>query len=343
MKMAFFELEGWERSVLAERLAGHELLFYEETLSPKHLPDLAECGIVSPFIYSQIDVEALAAMPALRLVATRSTGYDHVDLEACTERGITVSNVPEYGSQTVAEHTFALILALSRKLIKAYRAMRNADAGPDEALKLRGFDLRGKTLGVVGAGNIGLHVIRMAKSFGLRVLVFDTQHRQTLADLLDFEYAPMDTLLRESDILSLHCPATAETRRMINRDSLGRMKRGAILINTARGELVDTAALLEALQSEQLGGAGLDVFEGEALVREEAQILSRSYDREQLESAIRAHQLLKRDDVIVTPHNGFNSREAVERILDTTVGNIQAFLAGRSQNVLSGVMITHHG
>jgi len=334
MKLAFFELEGWEKPVLSERLAGHDLLFFEEALSPKLNSELAECAVVSPFIYSQIDEEALAAMPALKLVVTRSTGYDHVDLKACKERGVIVSNVPEYGSQTVAEHTFALILALSRKIIKAYRAMRNAEARPDEARELRGFDLRGKTLGVVGAGNIGLHVIRMAKSFGLRVLVFDMQHRQTLADLLEFEYTTMDTLLRDSDIISLHCPANAATRRMINRDTLGKMKRGVILINTARGELVDTAALLEALQSGQLGGAGLDVFEGEALVREEAQILSRSYDREQLESAIHTHQLLKRDDVIVTPHNGFNSREAVERILDTTIENIHAFLAGKGQNTV---------
>jgi D-lactate dehydrogenase len=334
VKMAFFGLEGWERPVIMERLAGHELLFFEDILSPKHYPDLASCAVVSPFIYSQIDTSALEAMPELQLVVTRSTGYDHIDLEACRARGITVANVPEYGSQTVAEHSFALILALSRKIIKAYRAMRDAEARPEAARELRGFDLRGKTLGVVGAGNIGLHVIRMAKSFGMRVLVFDMQHRQTLADLLEFEYTDLDTLLRDSDIVSLHCPANAATRHMINREALAKMKRGAILVNTARGELVDTAALLEALQSGQLGGAGLDVFEGEALVREEAQILSRSYDREQLENAIHAHQLLKRDDVIVTPHNAFNSREAVERILDTTLENIQAFLAGRKQNVV---------
>jgi D-lactate dehydrogenase len=334
MKMAFFGLEGWERPVIAERLTGHELLFFEDTLSQKHHPDLADCAVISPFIYSQIDASALAAMPGLKLVVTRSTGYDHIDLEACRARGITVANVPEYGSQTVAEHSFALILALSRKLIKAYRAMRDAESRPDAARELRGFDLRGKTLGVVGAGNIGLHVIRMAKSFGMRVLVFDMQRRQTLADLLEFEYTDLEALLRDSDIVSLHCPANAATRHMINRDTLAKMKRGAILVNTARGELVDTAALLEALQSGQLGGAGLDVFEGEALVREEAQILSRSYDREQLESAIHAHQLLKRDDVIVTPHNAFNSREAVERILCTTLENIEAFLMGKPQNVL---------
>ena len=336
MKMAFFELEGWERPVLANRFVGHELFLHDDVLSPKFYPQLAGSEIVSPFIYSQIDAGALAAMPSLRLVASRSTGYDHIDLAGCKARGVLVSNVPEYGSQTVAEHSFALILALSRKLIKAYRAMRNAEARPQDARELRGFDLRGKTLGVIGAGNIGLHVIRMAKSFGMRVLVCDLVRRQTLSDLLDFEYVSMDQLLRESDIVSLHCPATAATHHLIGRETLAKMKRGAILINTARGELVDTAALLEALQSGHLAGAGLDVFEGEALVREEAQILSKVYDREQLEGAIRAHQLLKRDDVIVTPHNAFNSHEAVSRILDTTIENISSFLAGRSQNVVPG-------
>lgn len=275
-------------------------------------------------------------MPSLKMIATRSTGYDHIDLAACKGKDIVVSNVPEYGSQTVAEHSFALILALSRKIIKARRATQTDDTRLHEAEELRGFDLRGKTLGVVGAGNIGLHVVRMAKSFGMRVLVHDMIQRETLADLLDFEYAPFESLLRESEIVSLHCPATEATHHLIDRNALAAMKRGAILINTARGELVDTAALLEALQSGQLGGAGLDVLEGEALIREEAQLLSRSFDRQQLESVIHAYQLLKRDDVIVTPHNAFNSHEAVGRIVDTTIGNILAFLAGKSRNVVPG-------
>ena len=334
MKMAFFELEGWEETVLAERLPGHTVVAYQDALSPRDYVNLNDCEVISPFIYSRIEGEALTAMPALKLIVTRSTGYDHIDLVGCQAKGIAVSNVPEYGSQTVAEHTFALLLALSRKLVKAYRAMRSNEVIPDAAKELRGFDLRGKTLGIVGAGNIGLHVVRMAKSFGMRALVHDTIRRQTLADLLDFEYSTLERLLAESDIVSLHCPANAATRHLINGQTLAKMKRGALLVNTARGELVDTAALLIALQSGQIGGAGLDVFEGEALVREEAQILSRAYDREQLESAIHAHQLLKRDDVIVTPHNAFNSHEAVARILHTTIDNIQAFLAGKCQNTV---------
>jgi D-lactate dehydrogenase len=332
MKMTFYELEGWEETRIRAALPGHEVTCSLDALSRSSHPALSDCEVISPFVYSRIDSQLLSVMPALKLVVTRSTGYDHVDIAACRARGIVVSTVPEYGSQTVAEHTFALILALSRKLIKAYRATRGGADGPEPARELRGFDLRGKTLGIVGAGNIGLHVVRMAKGFGMRTLVSDMVHRQTLADLLEFEYATLDAVLEQSDIISLHCPANASTHHLMNRESLGRMKKGALLVNTARGELVDTAALLSALQSGQLGGAGLDVFEGEAVVREEAQILSRAYDREQLESAILAHQLLKRDDVIVTPHNAFNSDEAVARILETTLGNIAAFLVGKPQN-----------
>jgi D-lactate dehydrogenase len=334
MNIAFFELEGWERPVVTPRLEGHRVFLCDDALSPSLFSDVADCEIVSPFIYSRIDRRALDAMPSLKLVVTRSTGHDHIDVEECRARGIAVSTVPEYGSQTVAEHSFALILALSRRLIKAYQAVHSGMAKPETAQTLRGFDLRGKTLGVVGAGNIGLHMVRMARSFGMRVLVHDPIRRQTLADLLDFEYVTLESLLHQSDIVSLHCPASPATHHMINRESLAIMKRGALLVNTARGELVDTADLLFSLQSGQIGGAGLDVFEGEALVREEAQILSKVYDREQLESAIHAHQLLKRDDVIVTPHNAFNSVEAVTRILETTLSNIHAFLAGSPQNTV---------
>jgi D-lactate dehydrogenase len=334
MKIAFYELEGWERPILTSRLAGHELALCDESLSPGNYTQLADCEAVSPFLYSRLDAEALDAMLALKLISTRTTGFDHIDVAECRKRGIVVCNVPEYGSQTVAEHCFALILALSRRLIKAYGAMRSTGGRTSDAQELRGFDLRGKTLGVVGAGGIGLHVIRIAESFGMRVLVFDRVRRQSLADVLEFEYTDMNTLLAESDIVSLHCPATPETVHMVNRETIARMKRGALVINTARGELVDTSALLEGLQSGHLGGAGLDVFEGEAIVREEAQILSAAYDREQLQAAIQAHNLLKRDDVIVTPHNAFNSEEAVQRILESTIANIEAFVEGHPANVV---------
>jgi D-lactate dehydrogenase len=289
----------------------------------------AEC--VSVFIYSQLDAAALARFPAARLVATRSTGFDHIDLAECRKRKVAVSNVPSYGENTVAEHTFALILMLSRKVHQSYNQVR---AGHLERAMLTGFDLQGKTLGVIGAGRIGLHAIRIGRGFGMRVLTYDVRRDPFLADLLGFTYAPLDTLLAESDIVSLHCPLIPSTRHILGRAQIARMRKGALLINTARGGLVDTDALIAALDSGKLGGAGLDVVEDEELVKEEKQLLQEPHTLEQFRAATRNRMLLSRDDVVFTPHNAFNSREALERILDTTIANLEAFRAGAPINAV---------
>ena len=239
----------------------------------------------------------LAKFPAARLVATRSTGFDHIDLQECRRRKIAVSNVPSYGENTVAEHTFALILMLSRKVHQSYNQVR---AGHLERAMLTGFDLQGKTLGVIGAGLIGLHAIRIGRGFGMRVLTYDVRRNPFMADLLGFSYASLDMLLAESDIVSLHCPLLPATRHIIGRAQFARMKKGALLINTARGGLVDTDALIEALDSGKLGGAGLDVVEDEELVKEEKQLLQEPHTLEQFRAATRNRILLSRDDVVFT-------------------------------------------
>jgi D-lactate dehydrogenase len=199
---------------------------------------------------------------------------------------------------------------------------------------LQGFDLKGKTLGVVGAGRIGMHVIKMAKGFGMRVLAFDTRQDPFLSEVLDFTYAPLDELLRSSDIISLHVPYLPSTHHLIGREAFLRMKRGALLINTARGGLVDTDALAWALDRKILGGAGLDVLEGEELVKEERQLLEHDFPKERLITALKNHLLLHRENVVITPHIAFDSREALQRILDTTVGTIAAFINGTPANVI---------
>jgi len=280
------------------------------------------------------DADVLARFPALGCVATRSTGFDHIDLAACAERGIVVCNVPHYGENTVAEHTFALILSLLRNLHKA--AMRTV-AGNFSLEGLQGFDLKGKTLDVIGAGSIGLHVIRIARAFGMRVLACDPAQNALLAGVLDFAYAPLEDLLPQADIATLHAPALPSTHHLIDRERLGMVKRGALLINTARGSLVDTGALLWALDDGILAGAGLDVLEGEELISEEHDLLSgrgRAATEEQLRTLMRNNLLLRRPDVIITPHSAFYSREALQRILDTTVANIGAYLRGAPQNVV---------
>jgi D-lactate dehydrogenase len=198
--------------------------------------------------------------------------------------------------------------------------------------QLTGFDLQGKTLGVIGAGRIGQHVIKIARGFGMRVLVFDVRQDNFLADLLTFEYTPLDKLLAESDIITLHAPYNKHTHHLLNRESLAETKKGALLVNTSRGGLVETNALIEALDSGQLGGAGLDVVEGEELLREEQEMLHSSHATEALQALVHRSALLKKDNVVYTPHNAFNSREALERILETTIENIRAWQRGEELN-----------
>jgi D-lactate dehydrogenase len=331
--IACYEVQPWEVGVLQEHLpAGTELLSSEEPLTEASATLAVEAKIVTVFIRSQVSAGVLRQLPGLELVATRSTGYDHIDLDACAERGVVVANVPTYGENTVAEHTFGLILALSRKIHKAYNRVREGDYSLDG---LRGFDLKGRTLGVIGTGHIGLHVIRIGRGFGMEVLASDVHEQPLLAEVLGFTYVTLETLLERSDIVSLHLPYLASTHHLLNRERLQRMKHGSLLINTARGALVDTDALLWALDSGILAGAGLDVIEGEELISEERLLLREGVAPEQLQAAIRGHVLLRREDVVFTPHIAFNSQEALERILETTGANISAFLDGQLNNAVT--------
>lgn len=332
MRIAFFEIQNWEKPVLEARFADHSLQFFDHPLTENELGELAECEVISVFIYSHITRETLEKLPKLKLISTRSTGYDHIDVAAAKERGIIVTNVPTYGENTVAEHAFALILALSRNVHKSHvRRLRNNFS--IEGLK--GFDLKGKTLGVVGAGKIGLHVIRIARGFGMNVLAFDNYQNKFLSEVLHFQYVPMERLLAESDIISLHTPYTPETHHLINMQTIEQVKRGAILINTARGELVDNDALIHGLDSGIFAGVGLDVIEGEQLIREEKELLAANRDPQELQELIKDHILLGRDDVVYTPHIAFYSEEALHRILDTTIENITCFVSGTCQNAVA--------
>jgi D-lactate dehydrogenase len=333
MRIAFTEMQNWEKPVLEERLAGHTLQFFDQPLEESQLAELAECEVLSIFIYSRITREILEKLPKLKLIATRSTGFDHIDVAAAKERGIIVANVPSYGENTVAEHAFALILALSRNVHRSHvRRLRNNFS--IEGLK--GFDLKGKTLGVVGAGKIGLHVIRIARGFGMNVLAFDNYQNTFLSEVLHFQYVPFEQLLAESDIISLHTPYTPATHHLINEKNIEQIKRGAILINTARGELVDNDALIHGLDAGILHGAGLDVIEGEHLIREEKELLAANRDPQELQELVKDHILLGRDDVVYTPHIAFYSEEALHRILETTVDNITCFVDGTCQNIVPG-------
>lgn len=291
--------------------------------------------ILSTFIQSKVDKKVIDALPDLKFITTRSTGFDHIDTDYARQKGIPVSNVPTYGENTVAEHTFALILSIARNLKKAHFRVSEGDFSIKD---LMGFDLKGRTIGVVGTGHIGLRVIKMAVGFSMKVLAFDPTPNSFLSEMLGFKFVDFETLLKESDIISLHAPYNKKTHHMINENNIGLIKKGAILINTARGGLVDTVALTKALDNGTLAGAGLDVLEAEDIILEERQLLMRKkkdfYNPEKLQQSLRSAFLVQRENVVFTPHIGFYSKEALERILDVTVHNINAFLSGKPINTV---------
>jgi len=331
MRIAFFEVEDWEEEYLKGKLSGHQLKFPNEKLSLENAAQIKDFDALSVFIYSKIDEQIIQEIPNLKLVTTRSTGFDHIDLDVCKKRGITVCNVPSYGENTVAEHTFALILSLSRNMCKACIRRFEQDFSIEG---LEGFDLKGKTIGVVGTGQIGLHVIRIAKGFGMNVVAYDVRQNKLLSEVLEFEYVTLEDLLARSDVITLHVPYMKATHHLMNKDTFKLVKKGAILINTARGSIVDTEALIDALDKKILAGAGLDVFEGEEVIKEEKQLLYEPKNLEVLASLVKDHILLSKDNVVFTPHIAFYSKEALERILETTVENVAAFVSGKPQNVV---------
>ncbi len=331
-KISFFEIKPWQVSYLKKRLKGHFLQFFAEPLNDENISKSKDSDIISVFIYSKVDASALKQFPRLQAVTTRSTGFDHIDIKECKKRKISVSTVPYYGENTVAEHTFALILSLSRNVHKSYVRTLREDFSIEG---LTGFDLKGKTMGVVGGGHIGLHVARMAKGFGMKVLIYDVKKDNFLSEVMGFEYVDFETLMNSSDVISLHVPYNEHTHHLINRESLSKAKKGAVLINTARGKVVDTDALYDALKSGRISGAGLDVIEGEELLKEEHQLLHDSANPDKWRTIVRDHKIFKMDNVVFTPHNAFNSKEALQRILDTTVENISAYLDKKCINTVN--------
>jgi len=332
MKIHYFSGEKWEDDFVRAKLPNEEIIFHEGSLAAS--PDLAdqEADVLCLFVESHIGEAELARFPALKLIATRSTGFDHIDLSATKARGIVVANVPFYGENTVAEFAFALLLALSRKIIDADERVREGVFSPTG---LRGFDLAGKTIGVVGTGHIGVHIIHIANGFGMKVIGFDAYPNAELAQKNDFSYVSLEELLAASDIITIHVPYNKDTHHLINKENIVKMKKGAYLINTARGAVVETEALIEALKNDILAGAALDVLEEEGDMTDELALLTSTHPKEEeLKIALENHYLINHPRVIVTPHLAFNTTEALERIVETTIENIKNFSSGLPINVV---------
>ncbi|NTV30524.1 hydroxyacid dehydrogenase [candidate division WWE3 bacterium] len=326
MKILFTEInEDWQRDFFEQNLPGHELIFVSNDQYQKDPSDFSDIGVLCVFVGTPVKAADINRFPSLKFICTRSTGYDHIELDYAREKGIPVTNVPFYGENTVAEHTMALLLALSRQLRPSFDRIREGSFNYEG---LRGWDLKGKRIGLVGGGHIGMHVARMARSFEMDVVVFDMFQKPELAKTIGFSYVELAELLSTAHVITLHLPLNEATKHILSHDQFAQMRKGVYIINTARGALINTEALVNGLNSGKVAGAGLDVLEDE-------EVLKAPSTASESESASADRLLMKMDNVLVTPHNAFNSKEAVERILLTTIENINSYLSGSVKNIVS--------
>jgi D-lactate dehydrogenase len=329
MQVAVFSTRTYDRRFLhaANAAAGHNLAFLEPRLTSETSVLADGAGAVCAFVNDQLDAVVLGdlARRGVRLVALRCAGFNNVDLAAARDLGIAVARVPGYSPHAVAEHTLALILTLNRKTHRAYARIREGNFVLDGLL---GFDLHGRTAGVVGTGRIGAQVVRILHGFGCRLLAHDPSPNPD-CEALGARYVTLPELLGASDIITLHCPLTPRTRHMIDADALRQAKPGVMLINTSRGALIDTRAVIEPLKSGRIGHLGLDVYE------EEADLFFEDLSQQAIQDDVFA-RLLTFPNVIVTGHQGFFTREALENIAGTTLANISAFeSSGRAVHEVS--------
>jgi len=337
MKIAIWGMKEWEqeyvKGALSKGASDSEIVFYDGILNPDTLPPKNDFDIISVFVDSTVNKATLDHFPNLKGVVTRSTGYDHVDVKECAARNIVASSVPSYGENTVAEFAFALILALSRKVYAAVDNFR--ETGKYSFEGLMGFDLKGKTIGVIGTGRIGKYAIKIAKGFDMKIVAYDAFPNEAMSQELGFSYMPFEEVLKVSDVVTIHVPFLPETEHMFNEKTLPLMKKGSILINTSRGAVIKTEALVAALDSGQLAGAGLDVIEEEGVLKDEMGfVLHGTPEGHNLKTMIANHVLSDMPNVLLTPHAAFNTKEALIRILDTSIEDIQGIVNGSPVNVI---------
>ncbi len=324
-KLTFYSARRFDRDAFERHAGGTDVSIHylEARLTPETAGLAQGSAAVCLFIYDEASRACLETLAGagVGLIALRSAGFNHVDLEAADRLGLTVARVPAYSPDAVAEHAVAMLLTLNRKTHKAYLRVREGNFGIDG---LMGFDVSSRTVGVIGAGQIGARFARILRGFGARVLAFDPYPSDSLADVV--RYVELDELLGSSDIVSLHCPLTPESHHLIDGPALGKMRRGAMLINTSRGALVNTQDAIAALKSGHLGALALDVYE------EEGDIFFQDLSEQVLQDETLA-RLLTFPNVLITSHQAFFTHEAVEAIARTTVENVAAFARGGADEI----------
>ena len=328
MKIAFLEVgsvRADEKESYMEVFGTKEVSFFPGNLSGKHLSELKDIEVLSVFTTSAITREVIMKLPHLQFIQTRSTGYNHIDIAAASERSIKVCNVPHYGDVTVAEYTFALLFSLARHLGVIGERIKKRDFSFRD---VEGFELAGKKLGVVGTGRIGKKVVRIARSLGMNVLLYDVYPDEQFAREFDSAYVPLTTLLRDSDILTLHAPSTAETHHLLREERFKMMKKRVVIVNTSRGELIHTGDLVRALNNGIVSAAALDVVENETMLLKE----NLTADEKKMQKELLS--LIAHPHVVFTPHMAYYSKEATSRIVATTIETLQGFISGTKERYL---------
>lgn len=336
-KLLIFDYKNSEKSFFKTlKLDGFEIKFFEERLNEDTVKKISEedkqnAEVVSMFITSDVNKDVLDEFKNLKLIATRSTGYNHIDLKECTNRGIAVANVSSYGETTVAQYTMGLIIALIRKIIPAFLDLKRMENRSQEYV---GRDLNSLTVGVLGTGAIGTKVCKIANAFDMKILAYDFKPNCELSSKYNVEYTDLDTVLSQSDIISLHVPYNDSNYHFIDKKKINKMKQGAYLINTSRGELIDTKALYQALIDKKLTGCALDVGECESFSFDTENLLENipGTSANCLARAFITQKLIELPNVIVTPHIAYNTEEAIQTILETTIKNIEFFYKGEASN-----------
>jgi len=333
MKMLMFDFRESEAEYFTNNdLSDFEIEFIKEPLNELSVLNnmqLEETAIVSVFITSNVTENVIKKFKNLRIISTRSTGYNHIDIKYCSQNNIAVFNVEEYGNTSVAQFTFMLFLSLTRKLIPAYLDVQK---GLIEHENYEGRSLANLSLGIIGCGSIGSSVAKIANFFGMKVYVCSYEKNAEISSFA--EYLPMNSVLEKSDIITLHLPYTPEIYHLIGENELNRMKEGAYLINTARGELVDIIALYNNLISGHISGAALDVIECENFTVNEMPIDIDNSQSHCLNKAYATQKLLGMRNVIITPHIAYNTKESVETILSTTFNSLRDYFKGLHTNQL---------
>ena len=333
MNIVCFEvMPGEEEALTALLPSGHQLTWHTEPLSRATVALAKNADIVSVFVKSELSAPLLDQLPDLKLITTRSMGYDHIDVAHARTRGVRTTNVTTYASHPVAEFTFALLLNVTRRIYPAYNQLREGTNFDIRGLK--GLNLFGKTLGVAGTGRIGKNVIAIARGFGMNVIAYDTMPDQVFSTQHGFQYVSLEDLISKSDIISLHIPLTPETRHIINGDMFARMKKGVVIINTSRGDVIDTHALVAALRDGTVWGAGLDVLESERELHNEVAEVASDAPNVDYKLLAANHILIDMPNVIVTPHIAFETTEAMAEIARATAESISNFIAGKEQSYL---------